>query len=241
MPPKTSKKRSRCDSALVEADPPPIKFISPGFTADTCINVFGQDYHVNSMILKLHSSYFRKFLDSADKPNAPATAIFKYNYGTVVDADDIWAVEPKSTVSFRYSLVIYPIIRWTCIAIWPWILRFPEGIGASPSGQPLLTWPAIYVNHLSLLSKKTFQETIDTNIANPTGSPSDSNNDEPDPWPGRGEWRISSIVMCLLHPALHDRQRLWTQSLSSSSWLLLQSTYVQIYKQNLLHMSRKVF
>lgn len=60
------------------------------------------------MILKLHSNYFRKFLDSADKPNAPATALFKYNYTTVVDDDGIWAVEPKSTVSFRYSSVICP-------------------------------------------------------------------------------------------------------------------------------------
>jgi hypothetical protein len=117
MPPKASKKRSRCDSALVEAGPPPIKFISPGFTADTCITVFGQDYHVNSMILKLHSNYFRKFLDSADKPNAPATAIFKYNYTTVVDEDGIWAVEPKSTLSLRYSLVICPKTSSTCIAI----------------------------------------------------------------------------------------------------------------------------
>jgi hypothetical protein len=102
MPPKTSKKRSRVDSVLVEAGPPPIKFISPGFTADTCITVFGQDYHVHSTILKLHSNYFRKFLDSADKPNAAATAIFKYNYTTVVDDDGIWAVEPKSTVSFTF-------------------------------------------------------------------------------------------------------------------------------------------
>jgi hypothetical protein len=49
---------------------------------------------------QLHSNYFGKFLDSADKPEAPASSLFKYNYATVIDDDGIWAVEPKHKVSF---------------------------------------------------------------------------------------------------------------------------------------------
>jgi hypothetical protein len=93
------------------------------------------------MILKLHSNYFRKFLDSADKPNVPATAIFKYNYTTVVDDDGIWAVEPKSTVSFRYFLG-QPCVKYALLhdaGYW----HSQKGLQQALPGQLPVTWPAI--------------------------------------------------------------------------------------------------
>lgn len=79
---------------------PAVVFRSPGLKADTCLTVFEQEFHVHSVILKLYSAYFRKFLDSADKDQLMKSRPFKYNYTTAVDDDDgVWALEPAATVS----------------------------------------------------------------------------------------------------------------------------------------------
>ncbi|KAE8442865.1 hypothetical protein EG329_002607 [Mollisiaceae sp. DMI_Dod_QoI] len=46
---------------------PPIVIKMPGFSPDTRLKVFSQAFHVHSLLLKIHSTFFRKFLDSADK------------------------------------------------------------------------------------------------------------------------------------------------------------------------------
>ncbi|TVY18350.1 hypothetical protein LARI1_G004431 [Lachnellula arida] len=71
----------------------PIIFKFPGLKVDTRLNVFGQEYHVHSNILKLYSAFFRTFLDSPDKTPAPASALFRYEYVSVIDDDGEWGLE----------------------------------------------------------------------------------------------------------------------------------------------------
>ncbi|KAE9371385.1 hypothetical protein N431DRAFT_545647 [Stipitochalara longipes BDJ] len=88
----------------------PIVFSSPGLTPDVCLTVFDQEFHVHSIILKLPSNFFRKFLDSRDKEAAPASSLFQYDYVSVLDADGTWRLEPssKATGPSEKSLNEYP-------------------------------------------------------------------------------------------------------------------------------------
>jgi len=45
----------------------PIVFHTPGFKPDVRLMVFDREFQVHSVLLKLHSAFFRKFLDSPDK------------------------------------------------------------------------------------------------------------------------------------------------------------------------------
>lgn len=71
----------------------PIIFVSPGGTPDTCLTVFGQDFHAESAVLRLHSGFFRTFLI---KPSE--TPHFKYEYASKMDKDGSWGLQQKSTV-----------------------------------------------------------------------------------------------------------------------------------------------
>ncbi|TGO48389.1 hypothetical protein BOTNAR_0478g00070 [Botryotinia narcissicola] len=73
----------------------PIIFIFPGREPDVRLMVFKQEFHVHSHILKERSIYFRKFLDSPDKQDKPVpdSALFRYDYSTVVDEDGTWGLE----------------------------------------------------------------------------------------------------------------------------------------------------
>ncbi|KAL2070505.1 hypothetical protein VTL71DRAFT_13531 [Oculimacula yallundae] len=101
MPPKLNKrKRTSPAPQPVVHDPPaeePIVFKSPGLVPDVRLRVFDTEFHVHSIILKLHSNYFRRFLDSADKPERPQDAPFRYEYITVIDDDGSWALEWSDT------------------------------------------------------------------------------------------------------------------------------------------------
>jgi hypothetical protein len=50
-----------------EEPPSPVVFQSPGLQPDVRLTVFDKEFHVHSVLLKLHSAFFRKFLDSPDK------------------------------------------------------------------------------------------------------------------------------------------------------------------------------
>jgi hypothetical protein len=50
----------------------PIVFQSPGIRPDVSLKVFDVEFHVHSILLKLHSAFFRKFLDSPDKTEEAA-------------------------------------------------------------------------------------------------------------------------------------------------------------------------
>lgn len=102
----TSKKRTMSDSLnppAAKTNPTPLVFRLPDQQKpDFRFVVFDQEYHVHSMILKLYSNYFRKFLDSPDKSgnaSSPSTE-FRYDYATAVDDDGAWALEPADRVGF---------------------------------------------------------------------------------------------------------------------------------------------
>jgi hypothetical protein len=102
MAPGASRKRRRVESIAEVAEPeiPSIVFASPGLKPDVRLKIFVEaEIHYYSLILKLHSNFFRKFLDSPDKSPAPASASFKYEYATVVDEDGTWALEPAAKAS----------------------------------------------------------------------------------------------------------------------------------------------
>lgn len=83
---------------MASSNPKPIVFP----VADMSIQVFSQAFHVNSDILKVHSEFFRKFLDSPDKGKSPTSKAgnFKYEWVTQVDADRIgWNLTSKDKAS----------------------------------------------------------------------------------------------------------------------------------------------
>ncbi|TGO24344.1 hypothetical protein BPAE_0105g00100 [Botrytis paeoniae] len=74
----------------------------PGHKVDVKLLVFDREIHCHSLMLKLGSAYFRKFLDSADKPPASANATFKYEYVTIQDTSDyVPSLEVASKVEGR--------------------------------------------------------------------------------------------------------------------------------------------
>lgn len=99
----------------------PIIFISPGLPRDVRITVFRQEFHLNSVLLKLHSAYFRTFLGSADKSGKPASAKFRYDYVSVIGGDGDWILETVEKVcdqaatlsSLEQSIVLHLTIG-TC-------------------------------------------------------------------------------------------------------------------------------
>jgi len=76
---------------------PPIVFKLPGMKPEICLNVLGQEYYADSILLKVRSGFFRTFLDSADKETsvvlateAKSTRKFRYEWVTKVDEDGSW-------------------------------------------------------------------------------------------------------------------------------------------------------
>jgi hypothetical protein len=81
----------------------PIVFQSPGLKPDVRLTVCGQEFHVHSVILKPHSNFFRKFLDSPEKEAAPPSSPFKYDYASVTDADGFSGLEPVTAAKVCFS------------------------------------------------------------------------------------------------------------------------------------------
>ncbi|KAI9642862.1 hypothetical protein NHQ30_008596 [Ciborinia camelliae] len=74
----------------------------PEHQVDVNIRIFSYEIQCHSLILKLGSAYFRKFLDSADKSPAPADATFKYQYVTIQDdPDEVPSLEVANKVEDR--------------------------------------------------------------------------------------------------------------------------------------------
>jgi len=89
-----------------QALPTTIIFASPGLKPDLRLRLFEKvELHVHSIILKLYSNYFRRFLDSPEKKLAPESALFKYEYSTVIDEDGTWALEPDSKVRYNSTTI----------------------------------------------------------------------------------------------------------------------------------------
>ena len=86
---------------------------------DTRIKVFDQWFHVHSAILLVEAEWFKRFLISGDKANAPIAGAWKYgiyilkistyntpdwlsspsDYVTTVDQDGTWGLEASYKVS----------------------------------------------------------------------------------------------------------------------------------------------
>ncbi|KAE8442862.1 hypothetical protein EG329_002604 [Mollisiaceae sp. DMI_Dod_QoI] len=71
----------------------PIVFSAQGQPQpDTRLTVFDRQFHVHSMVLKLHSGYFNAFFEPKNEEPAPepAPGQFKYEYITKIDNDGTW-------------------------------------------------------------------------------------------------------------------------------------------------------
>ncbi|PVH87081.1 hypothetical protein DL98DRAFT_581811 [Cadophora sp. DSE1049] len=76
---------------LDETTPKPIVFNARGLEVVTRLIVFDTVFHVSSTILKMHSQYFYKFLDSTDKAAGTGHGGFKYDWVTkIVDDGKDW-------------------------------------------------------------------------------------------------------------------------------------------------------
>ena len=81
----------------------PVVFDLPGYKVDTALQVFETNFQLHSTILRIHSRFFRTFLDSADKTPAPTNSTFQYEYDTVVDADGkTWGLETIQKVGANF-------------------------------------------------------------------------------------------------------------------------------------------
>lgn len=80
--------------------PRPISFTCLGDKADTSINVFGQEFQVHSRILKMHSAFFRRFMESTTPPQLDQPGIV-YHYAAKVEPDGVWGVQPITEVSLH--------------------------------------------------------------------------------------------------------------------------------------------
>jgi hypothetical protein len=77
------------------APPSSIVFKARGMKPDVCLQVFDTNFHVHSVVLKLHSHFFYTFFDSADKSGTRGGA-FKYEWVTkVVDDGKDWQLVCK--------------------------------------------------------------------------------------------------------------------------------------------------
>ena len=73
----------------------PIIFTARGPVVDVRLRCFDTEFHVHSVILKLYSAFFAKFLDSPDKahPQTVPVGRFKYEWVSKVDDDGSWGFE----------------------------------------------------------------------------------------------------------------------------------------------------
>lgn len=84
------------DGASITA---PVVFTARGLKADVKLEVFGTEFRVHSLILKLQSAFFFAFLDSPDKtaPVATSSNGFTYEWITMVDKDGSWSLVARDT------------------------------------------------------------------------------------------------------------------------------------------------
>ncbi|KAF7903041.1 hypothetical protein EAF00_002943 [Botryotinia globosa] len=77
---------------------PKLKVFSiPDQKSDTRFVLFDErEIHLHSTVLKLHSAFFRKFLDSPDKTPAEPSAEFRYEWVSEIEEDGEWHIVEKS-------------------------------------------------------------------------------------------------------------------------------------------------
>ena len=91
------------------------KFSAPGLEPDVRLRVFDKwEFHVHSVILKLYSAFFRKFLDPSNKledSSLNTSSQFKYEWVTEIDDDgEGWhLISESSIVRHDYKLAQYQL------------------------------------------------------------------------------------------------------------------------------------
>ncbi|KAL2063616.1 hypothetical protein VTL71DRAFT_5421 [Oculimacula yallundae] len=76
----------------------PIVFKVRCLEPDIRLRVFHTEFHVSSVILKMNSAFFAKYLDSPDKPTMESsTPEFKYEWASRVDRDGSWSLHAVSS------------------------------------------------------------------------------------------------------------------------------------------------
>ncbi|KAH8801165.1 hypothetical protein F5882DRAFT_504648 [Hyaloscypha sp. PMI_1271] len=112
----------------------PIVFQSLGLKPDVSMKVFDVEFHVHSALLKLHSAFFRKFLDSADKVTSASTnATANADSGNGSTSD----TTPPEASATRESMV-YGEMKYK------WVTKVDEGemdkwhlVADNPKNEPL--------------------------------------------------------------------------------------------------------
>lgn len=165
MAPSGSRKRRRTDENAAEAGelssgPAPIIDASPGLKPDVRIRVLDKSYHVHFIILKLHSNYFRRFLDSPERQGTRASADFQYEYVAVFDGDGTMGLEPGAVCEYLRFHAHVPCAQCHHIN---WVARLAIGnIDCFPSLQYQRTRRLLlegYQRHKTLISKSQAENT----------------------------------------------------------------------------------
>jgi hypothetical protein len=81
----------------------PVTFTTPGIKPDVRLYVFNEEFHVNSAILKHHSSFFRSMLDPSGGKMPTSTSLdFHSDWFTRIDDDDAksWSLSSDVNVSW---------------------------------------------------------------------------------------------------------------------------------------------
>ncbi|KAF8848281.1 hypothetical protein BDZ45DRAFT_810907 [Acephala macrosclerotiorum] len=98
----------------VRERPTVYEFFAPGLKPDVRLKVFDtSEYHVHSVLLKLYSGFFLKFLDSPEK-KVPASPDFTYEWVTQVDDDSSWHLTgnlPDQKKQMGQENAFYALIR----------------------------------------------------------------------------------------------------------------------------------
>jgi hypothetical protein len=100
-PPAKKAKKSNDEPAM----PRTVVFAARGLESDVRLRVFNTDFYVHSTMLKLHSAFFFKFLDSPDKPPTGPVGPrdFKYKWITKIDEDGSWSLVDARSVEVRIT------------------------------------------------------------------------------------------------------------------------------------------
>jgi hypothetical protein len=99
--------------------PSPVVFEARGMKPDVRLEVFGTEFHVHSVVLKLHSHFFYTFFDSADKSSTGGEGASKYEWVTkVVDNGMGWQLVCKGpNVSCFHTLESWAYDHYTQLPI----------------------------------------------------------------------------------------------------------------------------
>ncbi|TAQ87698.1 hypothetical protein B7494_g3984 [Chlorociboria aeruginascens] len=77
----------------------PVIFSLYKVSPDVRITVFGKEFHVHSLVLRVHSEFFGRFLICQDQKQGTdnGNSSFKYEYVAVDDGDGYWGLQPQTT------------------------------------------------------------------------------------------------------------------------------------------------